>query len=136
MNTGYQPTAIWLLSSQLDRDEIIDFKKELSVTPNIDYSVVINEKEILCKLFFSVSFKIEDQEVATMSCTFGGSFNVIGQPKLSTTDFANVNAPSIIFPFIREHVASTAVKAGLGPLILPPVNFVDFALKKKKSSNQ
>ena len=38
-------------------------------------------------------------------------------------EFGRINGASIIFPFLREHIANLAMKAGLGPIMLPPVNF-------------
>lgn len=41
--------------------------------------------------------------------------------------FGKVNAPAIIFPFIREHIASLTTKAGIPTILLPPINFVKMA---------
>ncbi len=41
--------------------------------------------------------------------------------------FAVVNAPAIIFPFIREHIASVSSKGGIPTILLPPINFVKMA---------
>lgn len=55
---------------------------------------------------------------------FGGTFTRHGEPALSEESFKKINAPAIIFPFVREHVSSIGLKAGLGNILLPPVNFV------------
>lgn len=38
---------------------------------------------------------------------------------------AEINCASILFPFTREVVAETTRRAGLGPMMLQPVNFVE-----------
>ena len=49
--------------------------------------------------------------------------------QLSIENFSKVNAPAIIFPFVREHLASVSMKAGINPILLPAVNFVKLANK-------
>ncbi len=38
---------------------------------------------------------------------------------------SSVNAPAIMFPYIRETIADITRRAGFQPLHLPPINFVD-----------
>src|SRR5208282_409540 len=50
--------------------------------------------------------------------------------------FCNINAPAIIFPFIREMISSMSLKAGVQPILIQPINFVDLskvALKNEQS---
>lgn len=42
---------------------------------------------------------------------------------------SSINAPAIIFPYIRETIADITRRAGFPPLHLPPVNFVNLAKK-------
>jgi preprotein translocase subunit SecB len=49
-------------------------------------------------------------------------------------NFANINAPAIIYPFIREHIASLTTKAKM-PYILPPFNFVELAKNKAENND-
>jgi preprotein translocase subunit SecB len=54
-----------------------------------------------------------------------GVFECVGESELKDYDlFGRVNGAAIIFPYIREHISGLSLKAGLGPIILPPVNFV------------
>ncbi|HLX93906.1 MAG TPA: protein-export chaperone SecB [Puia sp.] len=52
-----------------------------------------------------------------------GVFEKSGEPALSDDVFVKVNAPAIIFPFVREHFATLALKAAIGNVLLPPLNF-------------
>ncbi len=47
--------------------------------------------------------------------------------EIDMDSFGKVNAPAIIFPFIREHIASISSKAGIPTILLPPINFVKMA---------
>jgi preprotein translocase subunit SecB len=59
-----------------------------------------------------------------------GNFEYAEDSSLSVEDFSKINAPAILFPFVREHLASVSMKAGISPILLPPVNFVKLAEKK------
>ena len=53
-----------------------------------------------------------------------GIFECIGESQLKDYEkFGKINGAAIIFPYIREHITNLSMKAGLGPIILPPVNF-------------
>ncbi len=41
--------------------------------------------------------------------------------------FANVNCPAIMFPYIRETIADLTRRAGFAPLHLDPINFIEMA---------
>jgi preprotein translocase subunit SecB len=41
------------------------------------------------------------------------------------TRIAEINCASILFPFAREAVAEITRRAGIGPMMLQPVNFVE-----------
>lgn len=64
-----------------------------------------------------------------------GVFERNGNSQISTDEeFGRVNGAAIIFPFVREHIANIALKAGLGSIILPPVNFTK--VNKDKTNNK
>lgn len=48
--------------------------------------------------------------------------------------FADINGPAIIFPFLREHLASMSLKAGIPPIMLPPINFIKLSASKTEGS--
>lgn len=76
---------------------------------------------------FMISFKLSlsDDAGTTLSCHFMGVFvssekiddKFIGSP------FVKINAPAIMFPYIRSYVSTVTINAGLDPLTLPTINF-------------
>jgi len=46
--------------------------------------------------------------------------------------FSKVHAPAHLMPFIREIVGTTTMKAGIPPLLLPPMNLSALFDEKKK----
>lgn len=42
------------------------------------------------------------------------------------SNFVNINAPAIAYPFLRAFISSITVNAGFKPVILPTLNFTKF----------
>jgi preprotein translocase subunit SecB len=42
------------------------------------------------------------------------------------TNFVNINAPAIAYPFLRAFISNITVNAGFKPVILPTLNFTKF----------
>lgn len=65
------------------------------------------------------------QEQIRVSAEMLGVFIIGGEPPHTVIDyFGNVNAPAIIYPFVREVIANLTVKASIAPVLLPAMNFV------------
>lgn len=57
-----------------------------------------------------------------------GMFTFDGEPDEQTLkNVSSINAPAIIFPYIRETIADLTRRAGFPPLHLQPINFVKLA---------
>lgn len=54
----------------------------------------------------------------------------------SQTDFCNINAPAIAFPYIRTFVSNITLNAGFTPIILPSFNFVSLHKERSKSNSE
>ncbi|HRP00004.1 MAG TPA: protein-export chaperone SecB [Flavobacteriales bacterium] len=67
------------------------------------------------KLFFHVEVSMR------------GLFDHSGETALTPDQFGKVNAPPILFPFVREHLASLTLRASLPPVLLPLINFIERA---------
>ncbi|WP_338762038.1 protein-export chaperone SecB [Bernardetia sp. ABR2-2B] len=104
-----------------------DFKGDISIG-------VENEKNGLnLTVSLTVEYKAgienEEPQIQSLIKMIGNFQCPETEIELSVDSFAKVNAPAIIFPFVREHLASVSMKAGINPILLPPVNFVRLAQK-------
>ncbi len=132
MESGYRTTGIILMNSYFKREDVIDLNFE-KLNSNIDVNVEVNtdneKKNIYVKetLDYKATEGGRDQIVSTI--TMLGIFEIVGTPALSPEDFGRVNGAAIIYPFIREHLASMSLKSGLPPIFLAPLNFTQ-GLKK------
>ena len=51
------------------------------------------------------------------------------------TDFAKISAPAIGFPYVRSFISTITIQAGVPPVILPSINFVQFAANEKRQTS-
>lgn len=75
----------------------------------------------------AVRVTIKEDELLSAHVTMKGLFQQQGETKLSIEKFGEVNGPAILFPFLREHIASLTLKANVPPILLAPINFVSRA---------
>lgn len=124
---SYNVETVTLVESNFSRKVNIDFSKETN--NNIDILTEVSnsehESKIIVSVILSVDSMQEDDQVFFIKTKMTGVFTKTGIPRLKEEVFKNVNAPAIIYPFIREHVATICLKAGLGNIFIPPVNFVE-----------
>lgn len=54
------------------------------------------------------------------------------------SDFVKISAPAIGFPYLRAFISNLTVQAGIPPLVLPSINFVQFnnELQKEKTNSK
>lgn len=118
---SYRIEKIVLLESNFRREIAIDFEGE----PPTNELHVDNRSSDTESEHFQVSLVVtlkaiqKEKVVFQFSVTTIGIFSKQGDTSLSEETFKKVNAPAIIFPFVREHIAITALKAGVGDVLLP-----------------
>lgn len=116
--------------------EFDEKNKEQAVSPqlSLNHEFRENEKELVVLVGIrqksgNIPYYFEVQA--------GGlfKFKEVPEEKL-VKQFATMNCPAIIFPYIRETVADLTRRAGFPPLHLAPINFVELAknlpAKKRK----
>lgn len=125
VESGYNIKNLILLESNFRRESnvifndpqiIQDISVELDVQVSENTSVFVNE-HIIYKQIFQEKIQVE------ASIKMVGVFEKIGDSQLDLEQFGNVNGPAIIFPYIREHITNLSAKAGLGLILIPPINF-------------
>lgn len=126
MESGFIIKNLLLVESNFRRIPNVTFNNnEIKHNNNIEISVGVADNNIIVteKLDFTQTFK--DIEEVNCSITMIGVFEKVGESKLEDLEkFGKINGAAIIFPYIREHLTSLSVKAGLNPIILPPASFV------------
>ena len=92
-----------------------------------------NEEDKLLHIMLDVktndeaaSFKFEVNIVGSFKFEEPVSEKVIEQ-------FARINCPAILFPFVRETIADLTRRAGLTPFLLQPINFAKLYQAKTRT---
>jgi preprotein translocase subunit SecB len=71
----------------------------------------------------TVTAKIGEKVMFLIEAKQAGIFRLSNLPKDDIEPVLAVMCPNILFPYLRELVSSTAVRAGFAPVMLSPVNF-------------
>jgi preprotein translocase subunit SecB len=125
--TNYTIEQVFLSKSSFSREPNIDFanlqfKQDTNVN-HIDSTDNQGDNTFIVLVTVKVTGLVADAEVISIQVTTTGVFKRHGESALDEDTFKKVNAPAIIYPFVREHIATIAVKSGIGSLLLPPINF-------------
>ena len=126
--SGYTTISVLLLKSDFYRERQIDFKKKIESQVDVLIEVgLATETQIVSTVIFKYDALIEEAVVFSAEISFSGTFEKIGEPSIPPDKFAELNGPAIIFPFIREHLATLSMKSGFNTIFLPPINIVALA---------
>ena len=71
----------------------------------------------------TVTAKIGEKVMFLIEAKQAGIFRLSNLPKNDIEPVLAVMCPNILFPYLRELVSNTAVRAGFAPVMLNPVNF-------------
>jgi len=125
--SGYKVDTMLLLESSFSREADIDIKNVSEITNEIEIKPDAHEttadNKFAVTLFISYKGLQNQKQICNASIKMIGIFEKYGEPALSDDKFKAINAPAIIYPFIREHLYNLCLKAGIANVLLPTVNF-------------
>lgn len=90
-----------------------------------------DSRNLATEVTIELTSTFENKTQFLMKVVMVGLFEAEDCTKEQIDNFSKINAPAIIFPFVREHVISMTIKAGLPPIALPIINFVENAKKQE-----
>ena len=77
-------------------------------------------------LFFEINVKDRDFDF-DIKMLFIFEFDVDITEEFKVSDFPKINAPAIAFPYLRAFISNVTLQSGFNPVMLPSINFVEFA---------
>jgi preprotein translocase subunit SecB len=124
MDNNKQPgisfEAILLKELFFSRSEEISLRPELEINLEAIPSFSPEEDKMNLEMICQIKDK---NNLFNIKCTMLGIFSIMaGNENMSLKEFSHHNAPALVFPYVREAIASITVKAGIPPVILPPIN--------------
>jgi preprotein translocase subunit SecB len=109
-----------------------DINHPVSIRCNIntDGNYQRQENRLYVTLTISSVQEGQDSYPFTFSTQYDGRF-LLSEPvdQEKASDLIRINCAAIMFPYVREFIASLTMRAGFPPLHVPPVNFVSLARK-------
>ncbi len=126
------------LESAFRRDDILPEVYDEN-TADIGIRMWMIREDDICRVYLDTSYEqvTEEQTFVNGRVVVLGHFRITGEMSETTIrGFCDVNAPAILFPFVREAFASASVKAGLRPVLLQPVNFVELARNSHEGNQE
>lgn len=137
MNLDIKIKNIFLLGSQFLRgnDPNIDENKIYSVDADVKINYDFSPDGKRVGVMFTYEMEIpsqEDNSIAQISYSsmhfaelIVDNYNDTEEDKKNLDKYININVAAMVFPFVREHLATTTMKSGITPIIIPPINFVE-----------
>lgn len=124
------------LESSFRRDDVLPDAYDED-TADIGIRMSMTRENDVCRVYLETDYEqtTDEQTFVNGRVVMVGYFKITGEMSDDTIRmFCDVNAPAILFPFVRESFASASVKAGLRPVLLQPVNFVEMAKQSRQEN--
>lgn len=118
---------ILTLDCSLRRDEILPEDYEQNI-PELAIQISWGREDDMFRIYLTTDLKQVNNEKTYVEgkVAMVGYFKKSGElPDSVLQSFCEINAPAILFPFVREAFASLSLKSGLRPILLQPINFVE-----------
>lgn len=130
-----QITSFSLNAESFDNSITTDGEDNIETSMNIASAFVENQQDL-----FAILFELDINNVDktfTLSLKATAHFETTGdiQDEFKTSDFVNISAPAIAFPYIRAFISNTVLNSGYDPIILPSFNFHKLAEEAKKNND-
>jgi len=117
-------------------NEKFTLKQEYEAVPSFLFSYSSNRKKKILVVELGIRFS-STKAPCSLEVISEGVFIFKEMPKVSALEeISCTKCNPMIFPFLRETIADLTRRAGIPPLLLPPVNFVDFYKSFKKEQSK
>lgn len=89
------------------------------------------DKDNIFGVGFRVAFK-QDGYVLKVEMRFFFETDDVITDEFKNSSFPAINAPAIAFPYLRSFLSIITMQSGYPPVMLPSINFVEFAKNAQK----
>src|SRR5664279_65433 len=87
-------------------------------------------------LTVTVTAKVGDKTVFLVEVGQAGIFRIQNVPEAEMEPLVAVACPNILFPYAREAVSDSVVRAGFQPIVLQPVNFEGMYMQRLQQQEE
>lgn len=135
MDNKIQISDVILIESLFNRERMFDFKDEKldqGIEVGINSNINSDESKAEVQLTITYSLKAKEEVAATAKVMMAAVFHFDNYKEIPIERFCEVNGAAIIYPYIRVHITNITNKAGMMPVVLPPLNFIKLYEEKKR----
>ncbi|MBQ3565499.1 MAG: protein-export chaperone SecB [Alphaproteobacteria bacterium] len=110
--------------------------------PNIDVQLKVNAeksadgKSYIVSLVTNIQTKLGATTLFVLDLTYAGEFVINGFEQSMLDIILYIECPRILFPFVRNIIATAVNEGGFPPLYLSPVNFAELYQQQLEAKNQ
>jgi len=136
--SGYEILSISIIQSNFTREKEYDKADpvELSVKILVDKDIIDTIAKCTLTVMCQVLDATHDKVIAKGEVTSYGVFEMTEDDlPLPIEHFAKLNAMAIMYPYVREHLSTLSIKAGMNMIIIPSVNFVKFSKEQEQEES-
>jgi preprotein translocase subunit SecB len=114
-----------MAESEPGKDDIMN----LQIDSRISRSLNADKTKLIVK--FQMLVEDKEQTIKAL-CGMVGIFSQIKEGSVNLEEYSKIHAPSLLFPYIRENISNVTMKAGMSPIVLPPMNLVKLISESKE----
>lgn len=126
MNSGYN--LDWMFVRQIhleDENPVVESLAGHAFPVQLQIDVLLHDSQQSCRIALTVSCHNSppaDPDSAWLRLRTEAQFTVVGAPIVPISQFAQMQGPVIMLPFVREHLASISARTRFGQVLLNPLN--------------
>jgi preprotein translocase subunit SecB len=130
MNIKFLGTKVSKLSLLVNEDNEPELEDNFHLSFTNAYSEE-DDKAFIVKFLINLSSKEEGFNLDLEYIGFFLADDPISD-EFKESNFPLMNAPAIVYPFVRSFVSTVTVNSNLNPVILPTVNFQELVRQQQK----
>jgi len=121
IKSGFNLESIFIKESNFFRESNdFEFDNE-NLKINLKHSHISDSDILRCLVTIEIIDETNSQ--FKILATMVGVFRKLGESILTNDHFIKINAPAIIYPYLRQHIRNLTIDAGIKTILLPIVNF-------------
>jgi preprotein translocase subunit SecB len=84
----------------------------------------------------TVTVRLKEKVMFLIEAKQAGIFQILNIPRAEMEQVLSVVCPNMLYPYLRETVSDTSVRAGFAPVLLSPLNFEALYQQQKQQQAQ
>jgi preprotein translocase subunit SecB len=96
----------------------------------------VGEEVFEVTITITVTSKLKDKTMFLIEAKQAGIFRIRNVPPADLEPVLAVVCPNMLYPYLREVVSETSVRAGFAPVLLSPINFESLYHQQKQQQQE